>query len=178
MNHPQADDVFKIVKDTEYNIRIANVREVSDECRINRWESLRYSSGDIAVTLSSKFIPDAAAETITLRLTTTYCYLRAMLRHTLLRYCIEMVFDISPNTHATNGNRPADHQVELSPRLMLLLYGPAIGALRGMLALRTANIFLKNYPLPLINISALVNAHVNGHTVPADIVPISDFRYS
>ncbi len=159
----------------EYNIRIANVREVPSVCHISRWERMRYAGGEIAVTLASKFIPHPEIHTISLRLTTTYCHMRSMMRHTILRYCIEMDFELEPEGMPRFDNGKG---IDLPPRLMMLMYGPAVGALRGMLAIRTANTFLQEYPLPLINISALVSAHVNGSQVPDGIVPLTDFHYS
>ncbi|MDE6528193.1 MAG: hypothetical protein K2L78_04025, partial [Muribaculaceae bacterium] len=59
-----------------------------------------------------------------------------------------------------------------------LMYSAAVGALRGMLALRVENTFLKNYPLPLINISALVSERLYGTKADPAVVPLVDFVYN
>ena len=61
---------------------------------------------------------------------------------------------------------------------MTLMYSAAIGALRGMLALRVENTFLKDYPLPLINISELVSERIYGRKADLHTIPLVDFVYN
>ena len=122
---------FSIVKDSEYNIRIANVRELPGSISISRWELMRY-------------------------------------------YSIAVDFEVGDAGRFSIG----DGGMDIPPRLMTLMYGAAIGAMRGMLALRTAGTFLKDYPLPLINISALVCEHMSGRKVPDKIMPLTDLYYN
>lgn len=162
------------MKDSEYNIRIANVRELPDATSISRWEIMRYSGGEISVTLKSKFTGGVEEDIVALRLEVIYSYMRGMMRHRLLRYSIAVDFEV-PDAGAFSID---DTGMDIPPRLMTLMYSSAIGAMRGMLALRTAGTFLKDYPLPLINISALVCEHVSGRKVPDDILPLTDLYYN
>lgn len=165
---------FFCVKDMEYNIRIANVREVPPGISLSRWEIMRYHGGEISVSLRSKFLPGRQEGIVTLLLTTAYTYMRDMMRHRLLDYSVAVDFEIDHYDKLSIEEAGMD----LPPRLMALMYAAAIGSLRGMLALRTANTFLKDYPLPLINVSALVCSHRTGRPVPDNIVPLTDLYYN
>lgn len=167
---------FSYVKDTEYNIRIAKVRELAAANSLSRWEMLRYAENGISVSLKSRFIPMPEKGQVALIMGTCYHATRKMLRHQLLCYNIEVVFDIDP--FPDNLEEDADFGIMLHPRLMTLMYGAAVGALRGMLALRVENTFLKNYPLPLINISALVSERLYGSKEKAGTIPLVDFIYN
>ena len=59
-----------------------------------------------------------------------------------------------------------------------VMYGVAIGALRGMLAQRLAGTMLEAYPLPLVNISELVSRHLYGNAPSQLTIPLEDFRYN
>ena len=166
---------FSIVKDSEYNIRIANVRELPGSISISRWELMRYSGGEISVTLKSKFTGGGDSNNVlTLMLGVTYSYMKGMMRHRLLHYSIAVDFEVGDAGRFSID----DGGMDIPPRLMTLMYGAAIGAMRGMLALRTAGTFLKDYPLPLINISALVCEHMSGRKVPDNIMPLTDLYYN
>lgn len=163
------------MKDTELNIRVAKVREVPGQTAINRWELMRYNGSGITVSLESKFHARPARHCVSLTVGTRYYYLRDQMRHNLLDYNIEVFFDISPY-YSLSGDTPGE--IEVPPRLMALMYGVAIGALRGMLAQRTENTLLRDYPLPLVNISELVSRHIYGTPAPEHTVPLVDFRYN
>ena len=100
---------------------------------------------------------------------------RNLLRHRILCYNIEVIFDVDPSPYSTTGAEDASY---LHPRLMTLMYSAAIGALRGMLALRVENTFLKDYPLPLINISELVSERIYGRKADLHTIPLVDFVYN
>ena len=72
----------------------------------------------------------------------------------------------------------AKGDIELPPRIMTIMYGAAIGALRGILAQKLENTQLRDYPLPLVNVSELVSRHIYGTPAPDRTVPFADFRYS
>lgn len=151
------------------------MRELPDATSISRWEIMRYSGGEISVTLKSKFAgKDADSNVVTLMLGVVYSYMKGMMLHRLLRYSIAVDFELSDAGAFSIG----DTGMDIPPRLMTLMYSSAIGAMRGMLALRTAGTFLKDYPLPLINISALVCEHMSGRKVPDDILPLTDLYYN
>lgn len=163
------------MKDIEYDIRIAKIRELAATNSISRWELLRYTDGGISVSLTSRFIPATEKKQVSLIVGTCYHYTRNLLRHRILCYNIEVIFDVDPFPYSTTGSEDASY---LHPRLMTLMYSAAIGALRGMLALRVENTFLKDYPLPLINISELVSERIYGRKADLHTIPLVDFVYN
>lgn len=163
------------MKDTEFNIRIANIRELTATNNISRWEMLRYCHDGIAVSLKSRFIPNPDKKQISLVIGTCYTSLRNMLRRHILCYNIEVVFDIDP--YPDDCDDTSD-RIKPPAALLSIMYGSAIGALRGMLALRLSNTFLHDYPLPLINISALVSEQLYGTPVSEKSIPLTDFIYN
>lgn len=136
---------------------------------------LRYCHDGIAVSLKSRFIPHADKKQISLVIGTRYTCLRNMLRRHILRYNIEVIFDIDPypdDCDDTSG------RIKPPAALMTIMYGSAIGALRGMLALRLADTFLRDYPLPLINVSALVSEQLYGTPASEKNIPFTGFIYN
>lgn len=163
------------MKDQELNIRIAKIRELSDRNSINRWELMRYDGSGITVTLQSGFHARPARHCVSLVIGTNYHYMRGQMRHNLLSFSIEVFFDIEP-FRDLDADETGD--IELPPRIMTIMYGVAIGALRGILAQKLENTFLRDYPLPLVNISDLVSRHIYGTPPPDHTVPFVDLRYN
>ncbi|MBP3590312.1 MAG: hypothetical protein J6J61_07030, partial [Muribaculaceae bacterium] len=60
------------------------------------------------------------------------------------------VKDLKENIERHGENAVVDSQ------LMMLMLGVAVGALRGIVAVRTKGTLLESRPLPIINISALM----------------------
>lgn len=97
------------------------------------------------------------------------------MRHDILDYNIRVYFEIEPfDSLRTDDGK----DIALPPSLMTLMYGVAIGALRGMLAQRLAGTMLEAYPLPLVNISELVSRHLYGNAPSQLTIPLEDFRYN
>lgn len=136
---------------------------------------MRYDGSGISVSLESRFHARPARHCVSLVLGTRYYYTRSMMRHNLLDYNIEVFFDISPYSILA-AEESGD--IEVPPRLMALMYSVAVGALRGMLAQKTENTVLRDYPLPLVNISELVSRHIYGTPTPEHTVPLVDYIYN
>lgn len=159
----------------ELNIRIAQVRELSPHNALNRWELMRYDGSPVTVALRSRFHAIPAKHSVALILTACYYYYRSQMRHNLVEYPMEVTFEIDPFTSLTSGNAG---EVELPPRIMTLMYSVAIGALRGMLAQKAANTMLRDYPLPIVNVSELVSRHIYGTPAPDRVIPLVDYIYN
>lgn len=149
--------------------------ELKELNSINRWEMMRYDGSAISVSLRSRFDALPAHHTVTLTVGTRYFYTRSQMRHNLLDFSIKVVFDIEPFASLAGDS---EGEIEIPPRLMTLMYGVAIGALRGMLAQKLEGTVLRDYPLPLVNISELVSRHIYGTPTPEHTVPLVDFRYN
>lgn len=163
------------VKDIELNIRIAQVKELTSTNTVNRWELMRYDGSPITVALHSRFHADPARHSVALQLTVSYYYYRSMMRHNLVDYPIEVSFELEPFHSLTTGT---NGEIALPPRIMTMMYSVAIGALRGMLAQKAANTILRDYPLPIVNVSELVSRHIYGSPVPDNSVPLVDYVYN
>lgn len=138
----------------ELDLRLIELRENKRLTRIHRWEFMRFNGSEVDVELSTDFNRDMAHRTITLRLGAHYSALRNQLRRRLLDYVIDVEFEIM---------RPdglivvEEDEITLTPNLLHLMFSIAMGALRGMIALRTANTFLAHFPLPVYNLYELID---------------------
>lgn len=159
------------------------MREITERSKFNRLEMLRCRPGsifadlhpeEISVGLNVRF--DKAEEgRLAVAVTVDYSCIRAMIKRRLLSYTVEVQFEIPQMEHHINIT---DKGLEIPPRLTTLLLNASIGALRGMLALRTEGTFLSAYPLPLINVSALVSRLTYGSEPDDRAFPIANFVYS
>jgi len=158
----------------EFNIRIANVSELTGRSYISRWEMMR-GGHDMSVTLFSHFTLEPDEKRIMLDIGAKYMHVRNMMQHVLADYHTGITFDVNPFPVENNS---LERSIRINPRLLTMMYSAGIGALRGMLAIRLANTPLKDYPLPLINISSLVSEHLYGSSPAEDILPFTDLVYN
>ncbi len=136
---------------------------------------MRYDGSPVTVALRSRFHAVPAKHSIALIVTASYYYYRSQLRHNLVEYPVEVTFEIDPYSSLTADN---EGEIELPPRVMTLMYSVTIGALRGMLAQKTANTILRDYPLPIVNVSELVSRHIYGTPAPDRAIPLVDYIYN
>ena len=96
--------------------------------------------------------------------------MRGMIRRPLLSYAAEAVFEIPGLAEYAMGI-PSGDRVELPPAVMTLMLGVGIGAIRGLIAQRTAGTVLESRPLPLINVSGLVSRLIYGDVPAGHAIP-------
>lgn len=166
---------FTYVNNSEINIRISKVLELKERNSINRWEMMRCNGSGISVSLQSRFEEVEGIHSVALTVGTRYFGTRSQMRHDILDYNIRVYFEIESFDSLRTGS---GNDISLPPSLMTLMYGVAIGALRGMLAQRLAGTMLEAYPLPLVNISELVSRHLYGNAPSQLTIPLEDFRYN
>ncbi len=166
------------VKKSELDIRLVKVAEVADHCHLNRWEILRYGNRaeDIAIDLNARVEADHASDMLTLRLEALYTYMRGMVKRPLLSHTVEAVFEIPSLAEYVTFNQTRD-KVDLPPSVMSLMLSVAIGALRGMIAQKTAGTALENRPMPLINLTELVSRLIYGQRHDGVVIPVDDPIY-
>lgn len=160
------------MKDIELNIRIAEVAEIPPS-HLNRWELLRYSGEKLTLTLTSQFGVNAADRQVQLRIRARYSYVRGMVMRPLASVGCSVTVDIDPFPAELAGAN-----AQLPPRLMTIMYSTAVGALRGMIAMRVAGTALSACPLPLVNISELVSNHLYGSPVPKVSFPLDELVFN
>lgn len=147
--------------DQQLDMRLIDLHEVKSKTRMYRWEFLRYDGSDVDVEISTRVNRDPRRGTILLRLGAHYTTLRGMIRRRLLDYVIDAEYEINDVRGVIESSTT---EFVFTPELMRLMLSISIGAMRGMIALRTQNTFLQHYPLPVYNLDELI-AHIDaaGH---------------
>lgn len=137
----------------EINISLLSVNENRQLTAISRWEIYRHPVKEpVDIDISVKFLP-LSDTSIVLRLGILYTSTRALVRRPLIRYTVDATFEVSNLEHLME----VDESGILLPRqLSVTMLSIAIGAARGMLALRTRGTFLEAHPLPLYDLRRLV----------------------
>lgn len=149
--------------------------EVSDRCHLYRWELLRIGNSptDIDVRVHASLSEDHTDSRVTLHLEVTYSYMRTMIRRPLLQHAVDVEFEIPDISKVLvpviNGEK-----IAIPPSLVTMMLGIAVGALRGMIAQRTAGTALEKRPLPLINISSLVSRLIYGEPSGRRVIPLEE----
>lgn len=140
--------------DTEdIDIRIVSVVENHEETVMHRWEMIRHNGSPVNVEINAKFDIEGK-DRLVLRLSATYTTIRSLIVRPLLHYSMEASFDVD---HLDEISVEADGTVLLPRELLVMAMGVGIGALRGMIAVKTADTFLAHYPLPLFDLRSLVS---------------------
>lgn len=152
--------------DPQIDLRLIELREVKPLTRLHRWEFMHFRGNKADVELSTHFDKDTSRNTVTLQLGAHYTVLRSQIRRRLLDYVIEAEFMIS---RADGLIVVSDHEMMITPDLLRLMLNISIGAIRGMIALRTAGTALARFPLPVYNLDRLIaNIEDAGVTVDSD----------
>lgn len=163
------------MKQGEVNIRLIGLSEVPEMSSFSRRAIRHYNGAPVSVTLSVKVEPDQRDSKISLVIGVKYIATRNYISEQMLRYTVKADFEIDRlDEHISLSG--ADSMV--STRLMTLMLSVSIGSMRGMLALRTENTPLRNYPLPIFNISELVSRLHYETENPVDPRPLTNFVYN
>ena len=117
------------------------------------------ASSPIESAVTVAFDEQHAPDTVALRVGVRYTAMRGAVRRPLLTYFIKVEFAVSGLSHKA---LVTDSAVYLATGLLPLMLNVSIGALRGMLALRTAGTFLSRHPLPVLSTADLLR-----HIAPA-----------
>ena len=137
------------MKATELDIKLLRIEE--DSTHFYRWELMRYEATPVDVSLTSDFSYRAGRRLVSLRLTARYTTFRNQMNRRLLDYVVNSEFELlGPDAEVSVEELVVDTE------LVRLMLGVALGAMRGMISLRTANTFLSHFPLPIYNINELM----------------------
>lgn len=154
------------MNDPYVDIRLLELRESKPDSVLHRWEVVRYNGSPVDVELSTDVTYERATHTVTLHLGVHYTTLRSQIRRRLLDYAIEARFQLISD----GALEIDDDEVVISTELLRLMLSIGIGALRGMISLRTAGTFLVHYPLPIYNMDRLIhNIVMAGDPIESDI---------
>lgn len=140
------------------DIRLSRIRELNALSTFNRWEFIKYTGGPIDVDLHTQLIPYPQQDVLNLVVGVTYTTTRNYVRRSLLRYDIELSFEVKDLGSVIGV---AGKSVYVPPTLTTTLLSVGVGTLRGMLAMHTQHTFLSRYPLPIFNIRDLIGRLAN-----------------
>lgn len=141
------------MKNEEFDIRLVAVREIPAGTRINRWELMRHNAAPVNISIHASF-GTKGADRLILRLDARYTAVRQLVVRTLMTFAVELVFDIDRLDRLCDDSRD---EIMLPRQLLRTVMNVGIGTLRGAIAVRTADTFLANYPLPLYDLRDLVS---------------------
>lgn len=115
---------------------------------------MRYEGGKVNVALSASFNMCRESSEAIITVGVHYTTLRSQVIRKLMDYAVRARFEISD----IKGLVDIEYgDILLPPGLLHLMLSVSVGALRGMLALRTANTFLANFPLPLLDLTEIMD---------------------
>lgn len=138
----------------EFDIRLIDISEVKRASVIHHWETMRYEDGKVNVALSASFNMCRESSEAIITVGVHYTTLRSQVIRKLMDYAVRARFEISD----IKGLVDIEYgDILLPPGLLHLMLSVSVGALRGMLALRTANTFLANFPLPLLDLTEIMD---------------------
>lgn len=138
----------------KFDIRLIDISEVKRASVIHHWEMMRYEGGKVNVALSASFNMCRESSEAIITVGVHYTTLRSQVIRKLMDYAVRARFEISD----IKGLVDIEYgDILLPPGLLHLMLSVSVGALRGMLALRTANTFLANFPLPLLDLTEIMD---------------------
>lgn len=141
------------MNDRDVKITLVSVDEVEGATAINRRAALRAKGKDVNVDMNVRMIPDLERSIISLVVMASYIHTGVVLRERLLSCSVIATFEIADmEQHVTVKGE----DVSVAGRLMMTMLGIAVGALRGIIAVRTAGTPLQHRPLPVIDLGALM----------------------
>lgn len=138
--------------ETELDIRIKSVRELRRRCEVYRWELMLYNGSPIDLDISADFVRTEKGD-LRLQIGAHYTCLRSMIVRRLLDYVIEVTFEVDGIENCADIS---DGEMLIDPDVLTLMMGVALGALRGMVALRTEGSVLEKHPIPIMRIADLI----------------------
>ena len=135
------------------NVRLISVNELAGATAINRRALRRLGGRTVSVDMNVRAIPDLNHSMVTLVVTCSYIAVIGLLRTRLLTCSAVATFEVEDlRKHIETEGEDA----VLGGQLMTLMLGIAVCSLRGIVAMRTADTPLRNVPLPILDLNALM----------------------
>ena len=141
------------MKQTDVSISLKSVREIRGASVVNRRAALRAAGKPVQVDMAVRVVPDIERSTVSLLVTASYIYAGPLRRERLMTCSALASFEIENLMQHVEIN---GEDVVVASRVMMTMLGIAVGALRGIIAVRTAGTTLANRPLPIIDLTALM----------------------
>ncbi len=135
------------------NFRLLSVREVEGATAINRRALRRLGRTPLNVDMNVRVVPDMEHSLVSLVVTCSYVAVIGLIRTRVLACTVVSTFEIEDlAAHVTLQGE----EVLVGGKLMTTMLGIAVGALRGVVAVKTADTVLRYRPLPVVDLTALM----------------------
>lgn len=141
------------MNDAEIKITLVSVGEVAGATAINRRIARLAQGKPLQVDMNVRVVPDMSRSMVSLVVSCSYIYTGVLVRERVLSCSATATFEIE------NLKDHVEHRGEdviVGGRLMMMMLGVAVGALRGIVAVRTAGTPLEGRPLPILDLTALM----------------------
>ncbi|WP_303642752.1 hypothetical protein [uncultured Duncaniella sp.] len=158
--------------ETPIDIQISSVREVRRLSEVHRWELMLYDGSPVDIEISVDFVRTPEGK-LRLQIGAHYTFLRAQVMRPLLDYVIEVNFHIPELDTIADIH---DGQMLIDPQALAMMMGIALGALRGMVALRTEGSALGRHPIPIMSIAELITQLAPSPASPSATIRITGSR--
>ena len=136
----------------DIEVSLVSIRQVPERTKIFSRAIRHYAGGEVGVSLRTWLTPIRGKDEVELTAEVVYSDRGTMMHSIMLTYCVaaRFAFSDTENFFDIDGDR-----LLITHHLLTLMLGTVIGALRGMIALDTAQTSLASYPLPLLNVADL-----------------------
>lgn len=136
----------------DIEVSLVSIRQVPERTKIFSRAIRHYAGGEVGVSLRTWLTPIRGKDEVELTAEVVYSDRGTMMHSIMLTYCVaaRFAFSDAENFFDIDGDR-----LLIPHHLLTLMLGTVIGALRGMIALDTAQTTLASYPLPLLNVADL-----------------------
>ena len=136
----------------DIEVSLVSIRQVPERTKIFSRAIRHYAGGEVGVSLRTWLTPIRGKDEVELTAEVVYSDRGTMMHSIMLTYCVaaRFAFSDAENFFDIDGDR-----LLITHHLLTLMLGTVIGALRGMIALDTAQTSLASYPLPLLNVADL-----------------------
>ena len=141
------------MKETEAEVRLVDIGELEGATAINRRAARRAVGKSVHLDMSVRLVPEVERNMLSLVVKSSYVYAGEVYRERLMTCSVYANFEVKDL--AAHIKRHGENAV-VDSQLMMLMLSVAVGALRGVVAVRTKGTLLESRPLPIINISALM----------------------
>ena len=136
----------------DIEVSLVSIRQVPERTKIFSRAIRHYAGGEVGVSLRTWLTPIRGKDEVELTAEVVYSDRGTMMHSIMLTYCVaaRFAFSDAENFFDIDGDR-----LLITHHLLTLMLGTVIGALRGMIALDTAQTSLASYPLRLLNVADL-----------------------
>ncbi|MEE1207094.1 MAG: hypothetical protein UHP27_02860 [Muribaculaceae bacterium] len=145
-------DIIPQTADAEIEVSLIDIAEDAAQSLLNRRAIRRYRGSRVSVNLHARLMPETPSDRLGISVTVDYRNEDDLFRTLLLSYTVTARFRIA---HLSSAVTFDGSSLAIPHHLLTLMLGTTVGALRGMLVLRTAGTPLADYPLPLLNVADL-----------------------